>query len=293
MKILVTDIEGFVGKQILNMFNENVSQGISSERSHKCRQRMCPAHNFHILSNDQHLCGVDAIIDSAAYGVDKADKTLALARRAAKNGVKRFVFISSIGVNGASTLSEPFSVDSVVRPHNDYSRSKYQAEIELKKLACETGLELVIVRPTLVYGLHASGNFSLLSNLVRKLPVLPFGLASNRRDFISVQNFADLLVLCAIHPKAAGHTFLASEGETVSIRQFTNAIAEAMEKHVIQLPIPIGLLRLVGKVTGKSAMIDQLLGNLEVDSSKIKEVLDWVPPKNMKQSMKALFNPGN
>ena len=207
-------------------------------------------------------------------------------------GISRFVFVSSIGVNGASTSRRPFSVYSEPTPNNAYARSKYEAELGLKKIAEKTGLEVVIVRPTLVFGHDAPGNFGALTRLVNKLPILPFGLANNRRDFISVQNLADLLVTCATHPNAVGHTFLASDGETVSVKQFTNAIADGLGKKVIQLPVPVSVMRLVGKLTGKSAMIEQLYGNLEVDSSNIKEVLGWTPPLTMRQAMATLRDYG-
>ncbi len=213
---------------------------------------------------------------------------LHLAREASKQGVRRFVFVSSIGVNGTYTSNEPFSVNSSVNPHNEYSHSKYKAEVGLKKIAKETGLEVVIVRPTLVYGPNAPGNFGMLTKLIKKLGVLPFGLATNRRDFISVQNLADLLLCCATHPKAAGHIFLASDSERVSIKEFTNAIAKGLGKKVFQLPIPVTFMRLAGRLVGKSAMIEQLYGNLEVDSSNIKEVLGWTPPFTMEQAMASL-----
>ncbi|EII5642460.1 MULTISPECIES: UDP-glucose 4-epimerase family protein [Vibrio] len=230
-----------------------------------------------------------ATVDSLAqFRAVNTEGTLNLAQQAANAGVKRFVFVSSIGVNGTSTSDKPFTSHGKVQPHNAYAQSKYEAELGLKKIAEETGLEVVIVRPTLVYGPNAPGNFGMLTKLVKKLPVLPFGLANNRRDFISVQNLADLLITCATHPNAAGHTFLASDSETVSIKEFTNAIAKGLGKKVFQLPVPVVLMRLAGKLIGKSDMIEQLYGNLEVDSSNIKEVLDWTPPYTMAQSMSLL-----
>lgn len=211
--------------------------------------------------------------------------TLRLAQQASLSGVKRFVFVSSIGVNGTSTLDKPFSINSKVNPHNAYAKSKYDAEEGLKKIAQVSGMELVIVRPTLVYGPNAPGNFGSLTKLVKKLPFLPFGLTNNKRDFISVLNLADFLITCASHPNAAGHTFLASDCETVSIKEFTNAIAKGLNKSLIQLPIPTSLMQFTGKLLSKSAMVEQLIGNLEVDSSNLKEVLDWVPPYTMEESM--------
>ncbi|HDL9483621.1 TPA: NAD-dependent epimerase/dehydratase family protein [Vibrio cholerae] len=230
-----------------------------------------------------------ATVDSLAqFRAVNTEGTLNLARQAAEAGVRRFVFVSSIGVNGTTTKDKPFTSHGKVQPHNAYAQSKYEAELGLKKIAEETGLEVVIVRPTLVYGPNAPGNFGMLTKLVSKLPVLPFGLANNRRDFISVQNLADLLITCATHPEAAGNTFLASDGETVSIKDFTNAIAKGLDKKIFQLPVPVTLMRLAGKLTGKTAMIEQLYGNLEVDSSNIKEVLGWTPPYTMEQSMTLL-----
>lgn len=216
------------------------------------------------------------------------DGTLRLARSAAKAGVKRFVFVSSIGVNGLSTLDAPFSLESKPNPHSAYAESKYEAELELKKIALKTGLEVVIVRPTLVYGAEAPGKFGILTRLVDKLPCLPFGLVNNRRSFISVQNLAHLLSTCAIHPEAAGHTFLASESDTVSIKEFTNAIAKGLGKKVYQLPVPVSLMRFAGKLLGKSTMVEQLVGNLQVDSSDLKKVLGWTPPYTMEESMALL-----
>ncbi|GIU20007.1 epimerase [Shewanella sp. c952] len=219
------------------------------------------------------------------YQSVNVDGTLHLANEAAKGGVKRFVFVSSIGVNGTSSSDVPFSILSTVNPNNDYAQSKYDAEIGLKKISTETGMELVIIRPTLVYGPNAPGNFGSLARLVFRFPFLPFALVNNRRDFISVQNLADLLVTCAKHPKAGGHTFLASDSETVSISEFTQAIAKGFRTNLFQLPVPIGLMCLAGKLLGKSIMIEQLVGNLEVDSSNLKEILDWIPPYTMEQSM--------
>lgn len=249
---------------------------------------------FSKVSSVIHLAALahNKLTEPDAYTDVNVDGTLHLARAAALSGVKRFVFISSIGVNGTATEINPFTVDSAPNPRSEYAKSKYDAEIGLKKIAAETGLEVVIVRPTLVYGPNAPGNFGLLTKLVKKLPVLPFGHANNKRDFIAVQNLADLLITCATHPNAAGHTFLASDMETVSIKQFTNAIADGLGKKVFQLPVPVSLMRLAGKLMGKSAMVEQLVGNLQVDSSNIKEVLGWTPPLTMKQAMTTLCDLG-
>ncbi|HDY7975449.1 TPA: NAD-dependent epimerase/dehydratase family protein [Vibrio vulnificus] len=298
MKILMTGSTGFVGRNTASL-----------ERIHKHVVRMGEQHDYQSFFTIESLDAetnwdgafkhIDAVIHLAglAHSNRFSDQdyenvnvagTLRLAREAWKQGARRFVFVSSIGVNGIYTSKKHFSINSLANPHNAYAQSKYNAELGLKELAEETGLEIIIVRPTLVYGPEAPGNFGMLTKLVNKLPFLPFGLATNRRDFISVQNLADLLVTCATHPNAAGHTFLASDGETVSIKEFTNAIAKGLDKKIFQLPVPVTLMRLAGKLTGKSAMIEQLYGNLEVDSSNIKEVLGWTPPFTMEQSMALL-----
>ncbi|HAS6160760.1 NAD-dependent epimerase/dehydratase family protein [Vibrio vulnificus] len=298
MKLFATGCNGFVGSHFLNKgkYGFDIYCAVRKYVDYIDLTRQSILDLESPQGWAEALEGSDVVVHMAAiahykYTNEKqiseinTKSVIRFASEAVKAGVKRFVFVSSIGVNGTSTQAEPFTLDSEPSPHNDYARSKYDAEIGLKKIAKETGLEVVIVRPTLVYGPDAPGNFGMLTKLIKRLPVLPFGFATNRRDFISVQNLADLLVTCATHPNAAGHTFLASDGETVSIKEFTNAIAKGLDKKIFQLPVPVTLMRLAGKLTGKSAMIEQLYGNLEVDSSHIKEVLGWTPPFTMEQSM--------
>ncbi len=149
-------------------------------------------------------------------------------------------------------------------------------------------MEIVIVRPTLVYGHNAPGNFGTLVNLIKKVPILPFGLASNRRDFISVKNLADFLIVCALHENAMGHIFLPSDGHSLSIKDFTNSIAKGLDKTLVQIPIPFSLMRFFASVIGKSSTIEQLLGNLQVDSSNAFDVLGWTAPYNIEQTMASL-----
>lgn len=302
MNIFLTGSSGFVGKQIASTYNiyrhvarklehiENNSFFLVDSISSNTDWSMA----FDDIDVVIHLAG---LAHSTQFSIEEYEEVnvkgaICLASAAALSGVKRFVFVSSIGVNGPVTQANPFTVDSLPNLHNRYAQSKYAAENGLKSIAAETGLELVIVRPTLVYGSNAPGNFGLLTKLVKKLPVLPFGLANNKRDFIAVQNLADLLITCATHPNAAGHTFLASDMETVSVKQFTNAIADGLGTKVFQLPVPVSLMRLAGKLMGKSAMVEQLVGNLQVDSSNIKEVLGWTPPLTMKQAMATLCDSG-
>ncbi|HDO1318970.1 TPA: NAD-dependent epimerase/dehydratase family protein [Aeromonas veronii] len=298
MKILITGATGFVGQEIINQ-KANFRCVIRDGESLTCDDVFVIARLDKNTCWDAGLTNINAIIHLAGIAHNKyvsqddfrsvnTEGTLHLAREAARLGVKRFVFVSSIGVNGTFTDKTPFNIHSTANPHNHYAQSKYEAELGLKKIADETGLEVVIVRPTLVYGVNAPGNFGMLTKLVKIFPFLPFGLVNNRRSFISVKNIASLLLECVTNRNAAGHIFLASDGDTISTKQLTNAIADGLGKKVIQLPIPASFMRLCGKLTGKSVVIEQLLGNLEVDSSNLQEVLGWTPPFSMSQTMASL-----
>jgi len=298
LKILISGTTGFIGRYLIAQNFSDVEY-VYVTRS---RSLMNKNNYFHIsdLSKETNwdgaFKGIDSIIHLAGlahsqlfsvsdYQSVNVQGTLKFAIGAAKSGVKRFVFVSTIGVNGSSTKDDPFTINSIETPQNPYTQSKFDAELGLKKIAADTGMELVIVRPTLVYGPNAPGNFGLLTSLINRLPFLPFSFVNNKRDFIAVQNLTDLLITCAVHPDAAGHIFLASDGEVVSIKEFTDAIAQGLGKKLFQLPVPIFLMRLGAKFLGKSDVVNQLVGNLQVDSSNIQEVLEWSPPYTMKQAM--------
>ncbi|AVW93947.1 NAD-dependent epimerase/dehydratase family protein [Vibrio parahaemolyticus] len=298
MTILVTGATGFVG-QNLTQLNQNFRCVIRAGE----HQSFADSYTVSTIdaSTDWSNCfeGVDAIIHLAGLAHNKSytdaeyravntDGTLRLALKAAEAGVKRFVFVSSIGVNGTNSYDSAFLPSDVADPHNSYAQSKHEAELGLWDISKQTGLEVVVVRPTLVYGPNAPGNFGMLTKLVNSIPFLPFGLANNRRDFISVGNLVDLLLVCAKHKNAPGNIFLASESNTISTRDFVNAIAAGQDRKVFQIPIPVSFMRLAGLVIGKSAMIEQLFGNLEVDSSNLKDILNWTPPYSMKDSMTML-----
>lgn len=291
MNILLSGATGFIGQQVLLQDKINCIHRCVTRLSNK-NELFCD--EFIVDDINQNTCwnnvfdNIDVVIHLAGIAHNKSDNldvifetntlgTLKLARDAAASGVRRFVFVSTASIDENQEL---FSAQT---------KSKYDAEVGLKEIAGETGLEVVIVRSTLVYGPNAPGNFGALTRLINKVPVLPFGLVNNKRDFISVQNLANLLITCANEPKAAGHTFLATDGQAVSIKDFTNAIAKGLNKRVIQLPTPVWCMRLAGKSLGKEVMVEQLVGNLEVDSSNTQEVLGWVPPYTMQQAMNLLL----
>ncbi len=300
MSFLVTGASGFIGRMLCDELDDFVPV-VRKETENLF------GNYFEVDSIDQYtnwkgaFDNIDVVIHLAGLAHSKrfteqdyqevnVKGTIHLATEAAKSGVRRFVFVSSIGVNGIVTNDIPFSPSSLPKPHNIYARSKYEAEEGLKKVAVELGLELVIVRPTLVYGVGAPGNFGMLVSLISKFPFLPFGLANNRRSFIAVNNLVDLLVTCATHNNAPGNIFLASDVKTVSIKEFTNLISQGLERTIIQLPIPITLMKCMGKISGMSAIIEQLYCNLEVDSSNLYEILDWTPPFTMEEAMATLNN---
>jgi nucleoside-diphosphate-sugar epimerase len=297
-KVVVTGASGFVGRYLCERLENKIpivrdsKQYTGDSVEVKDLNSDVPWDEILPLGTDCiiHLAGVahNNVKDFNLFKSVNFEGTLHLAQQAVKFGVKRFVYVSSIGVNGQFTFQRKFSPFDIPEPFNHYTISKYNAEEGLRALAKSTGLEVVIIRPTLVYGPNAPGNFGLLTKLVNKLSLLPFGLTDNKRDFIAVQNLTDLLITCANHPDAAGHTFLASDGETVSIKDFTNAISKGLDKKLIQLPVPVSLMYLAARLVGKHAIAEQVLGNLQVDSSNAQEVLGWVPPYTMEQAMASL-----
>lgn len=210
-----------------------------------------------------------------------------LARQAARARVKRLIYVSSIKVNGESTEGPPFSESDNPDPQGPYAVSKWRAEQALHRVAKETGLEVVIVRPPLVYGAGGKGNFTQMLKVLAKGIPLPLASVRNLRSLIYVENLVDVLIACAIHPAAAGQTYLVSDGESVSTPELLHRLAESMGVPSRALPFPPALLKFAGKLTGKSAQVERLLGSLQVDSGKIRRELDWTPSYTLQQGLQA------
>lgn len=249
--------------------------------------------------NSELFAGCDVVIHIAAkahvYGVSLAEfirvnteGTLRLAQLAVRAGVKRFIFLSSIGVNGISN-TKPFSVADKPAPVEDYAVSKLNAEIGLKQIAADTGMEVVIIRPPLVYGANAPGNFGKLAKLAEKNLPLPLGAIHNKRSLVALDNLVDLIVTCIDHPKAANQTFLVSDDQDVSTTELLQMMTRASGKKPLLLPVPVSWLKLAGKFTGKQAEIDRLCGNLQVDISHTKETLAWKPPVSVEEGIARCF----
>ena len=299
-KNLLTGSSGFIGQHLKQLNNNVTYRYVIREPLKQTSSEQFVITNLDSKTNwDGAFDEINAVIHLAGLAHNKeytaeefnevnTQGTLHLARIAASSGVKRFVFVSTIGVNGTRTLEEPFSESMETYPHNIYAKSKLNAEIGLWEIAEETGLEVVIIRPVLVYGVDAPGNFGKLVNLVNKVPMLPFALCDNKRSFISVDNLADFIATCVEHPKAKNEIFCISDGVDVSIKEFTNGIAKGLNKSLLQLPVPNFIFKVLGALTGKQDQIDQLVGDLQVDSSKARELLDWTPPFTMADTFSRL-----
>lgn len=208
-----------------------------------------------------------------------------LARQAARAGVKRLVYVSSIKVNGESTAGQPFSESDKPNPQGPYATSKRQAEQALQRIARETGLEVVILRPPLIYGPGVKGNFIKLLAAIDKGIPLPLAGARNLRSLIYVENLVDALIACATHPAAAGQTYLVSDGEDVSTAMLVEKIAKALGCNSRSFYFPPTLLRAVAALLGRAEQIDRLFGSLRVNDEKIRNELAWTPPYNLEQGL--------
>jgi nucleoside-diphosphate-sugar epimerase len=209
-----------------------------------------------------------------------------LARQAAQAGVKRFVFMSTIGVNGDNSGEKPYTENDIPHPHNPYSVSKYEAEFVLRQISIETGMEVVIIRAPLVYGPGNPGNFLSLLRIASKSMHLPLACISNKRSLIYVENLVDALATCATHPEAAGKTYLVCDGDDVSTPELVRQVAHALGVSPRLLPFPVSLMCLAGKLVGKSGAVNRLTGSLTVDSSKIRQELGWKPLFTMEEGLR-------
>jgi nucleoside-diphosphate-sugar epimerase len=252
---------------------------------------------------NQALTGCDVIVHLAARVHIMHDKskdplaefrrvntqgTVRLAQAAVAAGVRRLVNVSSIGVNGPSTRGNlEFTDQDPPDPHNPYSVSKWEAEQALRQVQSQGVLEVVTVRPPLIYGPGVGGNFLRLLRAVHRGIPLPLGATKNFRDLLYVGNLVDFLIVCACHPAANGHTYLISDGTPVSTHALLRGLARALGVPSRLFPVPPFLLQLVGNMTGSTAEFERLLSSLRVDSSKVCRELNWYPPFTLRQGLQA------
>ncbi|WP_244157160.1 UDP-glucose 4-epimerase family protein [Phytopseudomonas argentinensis] len=215
------------------------------------------------------------------------DGTLSLARQAAAAGVQRFIFISSIKVNGEGTeLGHPYRADDTPDPQDPYGVSKMEAEQGLRALAGETGMDVVIIRPVLVYGPGVKANFRSMMSWLRKGVPLPLGATGNKRSLVAVDNLVDLIATCINHPAAANQTFLVSDGEDLSTTQLLQRMGKALGRPARLLPVPASLLQAGAVMLGRRAIAQRLCGSLQVDIGKTRELLGWAPPVSVDDALR-------
>jgi len=215
------------------------------------------------------------------------DLTLNLARQAAAAGVRRFVFVSSIKVNGEVTpVGQPFNAEDQPRPTDPYGISKHEAELGLLKLATETEMDVVIIRPVLVYGQGVKANFHSMMHWLLKGVPLPLGALPNRRSFLALGNLADLIAICVHHPAAGNQIFLASDGQDLSISGLLRHAGAALGKSARLIPVPVMVLRAGARLVGQEAVMQRLCDSLQVDITKTRRVLGWRPPVRVDDALK-------
>ena len=308
-KILVTGANGFVGRMVCSALAERglaVTAGVRSMEHVAWSGDETPSEIVAVgningstdwtaalagCSGVIHLAARAHILHDtnadplAAFRDTNVAGSVQLATCAARAGVRRFVFVSSIGVNGNQN-SEPFTERDVPQPSEPYAVSKLEAEEALKAETARSGMELVIVRPPLVYGPDCPGNFLRLLKLLSTGIPLPFGAIHQQRSFVSVWNLADFLCACVEDERAANQVFLVSDRSDVALPALLRGLAAGMEKPARLLPVNAGLLGMMASVAGKRTLFDKLCGELTVDASAANDVLGWVPPVSLAEGLR-------
>lgn len=311
MKALVTGANGFVGRAVWQRLN--AMSGVQAVGGVRRAAEFSDMATTVVEVGDLTaqtdwslaLTGVDAVIHAAArvhvmhdtesnpltaFRVVNVEGTLNLARQAAAVGIKRFVLISSVKVNGESTqLGRAFTEIDAAKPQDAYGQSKHEAEQGLRHIASETGMDVVIIRPPLVYGPGVKANFAALMRAVQRGWPLPLGAIHNQRSLVALDNLVDFIVTCITHPQAANQTFLVSDGQDLSTTELVRGMAQAAGVPARLLPVPVWALQAGGALLGKGDAVQRLYGNLQVGISKASSLLGWVPPISIKEGLRRAF----
>jgi nucleoside-diphosphate-sugar epimerase len=234
-----------------------------------------------------HVMKESFVDGTSAYTAANVHGTLNLAKQAATSGVSRFVFVSSVKVNGErSQIERRFTETDLPSPQDAYGQSKYEAEVGLLQVAEETGMEVVIIRPPLVYGPGVKANFAALMAAVQRGWPLPLGAVHNQRSLVALDNLVDFIITCTTHPQAANQTFMVSDGRDLSTTELVQGLARAAGVPVHLLPVPFWALKAAAALLGKSDAMQRLCGNLQVDISKARRLLGWVPPLSVDDGLR-------
>lgn len=279
VKAAVRRPSGFLSESVVGDLGARTDWGNALQG---CRAVVHLAARVHVM----HDTANDPLIEFRAANVDG---TLNLARQAARAGIKRFVFLSSIKVNGEqATAAQPFTADAPPAPEDAYGLSKLEAESGLREICADSGMEFVVIRPPLVYGPGVGGNLKALMRWVQRGIPLPLGAVNNRRSLIALDNLTDLIATCLARSAAANQVYLAADGEDVSTTELLRRIANAYGRTPRLLPVPTWWLVRCAAILGKTSTADRLLGSLVVDSSKTREVLGWYPVVSMEEQLRRM-----
>ena len=306
-KVLVTGAGGFIGSALCAKILADGRQVRGTFRSESDVNRLPGGVEAVSIASidsdtkwDDALTGIDTVVHLAArvhvmddvssnplteYRKVNVEGTKSLAVAAANAGVKRFIFISSIKVNGEGRAAA-YTEDDEEAPEDSYGVSKWEAEQELHKISDTTGIEVVILRPPLVYGPGVKANFIRLFKIVERGIPLPLSSIKNRRSFIYLGNLIDAIITCMTNPNAAGKTYLVSDGEDVSTPELIRMIGAVFRRRALLLPVPVCIMRMAGRITGKYDEVERLIGSLTVDISKICKELEWKPPYTMEHGLR-------
>lgn len=307
-RVLLTGATGFVGRAMLERLRRDDSRAVTTAvrktstgaPGHGVREVVVGDHSARTIWREA-LQDVDVVVHTAArahvmrqssgdpnraFLEVNTEATLALAEQAAAQGVRRLIFVSSVKVNGEQTeRGIPFRESDTPRPTGSYAVSKHLAEQGLMKIAEHTGMQVVCVRPPLIYGPDVRANLRALMRAVRRGLPLPLAAVDNRRSLIGLDNLVDVLALCLDHPAAANKTFLVSDGEDLSTPELIRRLARVMDLSARLWPVPVSLLRIGAAMLGRQTLVDRLCGDLQVDSTNVRMQLGWRPPLTIDEGL--------
>ena len=309
MKALVTGASGFIGQALLERLSAEAGFEVRAAVRRPIARPVTGVEYVQVAELGPNTVWSDAVSatdvlvhtaarvhvmnDTAAdplaeFRRANVEGTLCLARQAVAAGVRRFVFVSSIKVNGDGTSpGKPYRADDPPAPTDPYGVSKLEAEDGLRQLLHGTGTKLVVVRPVLVYGPGVKANFLTMMRWVHRGVPLPFGNVPNKRSLVALDNLVDLILACCLLPAAVEQTFLAADGEDLSTTELLNRMAAAMNRRARLFPVPVPVLRGAASLLGRTDLAQRLFGSMQVDTSKARDLLGWTPPVSVDDALRS------